>query len=452
MPRFRPGMELPGRPGWTLVEPLGSGGFGEVWKAAHDFYEPRAVKFCTDPAARQRLLTHEGKLVARVMKEGRHPNVVALLDDNLSGEVPWLAYEYVGGGDLTGLILSWHKFPPGERVRRALEALTVLAGTAGHFHALTPPLVHRDLKPANILVAADGSLRITDFGIGGIAAVRALFGSRDGQTAYTRAVSMLAGAYTPIYASPQQQRGDQPDPRDDVHALGVILYQMLSGRLDAGPGPRFDRELQRLSIAADIIELVGDCVDSDPSHRPDDAAVLGRRLAARLAASTGAPAPSGPVQVRATADLPNQGAATTAARSAGAAGSKGSGDRLPFPDIKMDNFHERVRTLRQRSGHPADGRDIVYVFRATPVGGGSHHPLFALPPDAVRALLTGALPPEQSSLYIHRDLPSGKVGYEPLAPETVSLIDPDTGTVPTTAPRRGRAEAEALKECLRQRP
>src|SRR5262249_51452331 len=162
-------------------------------------------------------------------------------------------------GDLAGLILSWQKLSPEERTARAIESLRVLAGTAGHFHSLKPPVVHRDLKPANILIdfpaeeisdpmatvrTGEACLRVTAFGSGGLAALANESGSRDGRTAYTRAVSMLAGAFTPLYASPQQQRGEQPDPRDDVHALGVIAYQMLTGRLDAGPGPRFDRELR----------------------------------------------------------------------------------------------------------------------------------------------------------------------------------------------------------------
>lgn len=288
MPRFRTGQQLPGRPGWTLLEPLGAGGFGEVWKVGHEFIpDVRAVKFCTDPAAKQRLLTHEGKLVARVMKEGRHPNVVPLVDADLSGETPWLAYEFVGGGDLAGLILSWQQLPIEERVKRAVEALRVLADTAAHFHRLSPPIVHRDMKPANILRGTDGKLRITDFGIGGIAAQKLLSGSRDGLTAYTKALSLLSGAYTPLYASPQQQKGDAPDRRDDVHALGVIAFQMLTGRLDAGPGPHFERDLGKLGVPEWLAQLVGDCIDHETENRP----ATGAALLDRLQATEPVPAP-----------------------------------------------------------------------------------------------------------------------------------------------------------------
>jgi len=279
MPQFRTGQQLPGRPGWSLLEPLGAGGFGEVWKVEHDFIPGiRAVKFCTDPTAKQRLLTHEGKLIARVMKEGRHLHVVPLVDADLISETPWLAYEFVGGGDLAGKILAWQQLPVAERVAQAIESLRVLAQTTSHFHRLTPPIVHRDLKPANILVGDDGALKITDFGIGGIAAQKAISSSRDGATAYSRAVSMLSGSFTPIYASPQQQRGAAADPRDDIHALGVIGYQMLTGRLDAGPGPRFDRDLRKLSLPDSLIDIIGDCIDTELEHRPADGSVLAARL------------------------------------------------------------------------------------------------------------------------------------------------------------------------------
>jgi WD40 repeat protein/serine/threonine protein kinase len=305
VPHFRPGVPLPGKPGWQLGELLGTGGFGEVWLARNPALSALkgAVKFGLDPQARDRLLRHEGTLVNRVMEQGKHPNVVQLLDAHLEGDAPWLMYEYIPGGDLTGLILSWQSLPAGERVSRTVAALRTLASAVGHFHRLNPPIVHRDLKPANVLLRVESrnvesrkvgshpsgqadvttlrpddlGLMVTDFGIGGVAAAASLAqeASRRSTGAF---MSQLWGSYTPLYASPQQQAGSPPDPRDDVHALGVIGFQMLTGKLDATLGADYAKTLRRLTVPEPLIELLGDCAAHDPDNRPKDAAELAEKL------------------------------------------------------------------------------------------------------------------------------------------------------------------------------
>jgi serine/threonine protein kinase len=335
VPHFRPGGELPGRPGWRLDELLGAGGFGEVWLARHSFLpHPRAVKFCTDPKVRAKLTSHEGRIIARVMEQGHHPNVVPLLDAVLDGETPWLMYEYVGGGSLTDLIYKWQGLADGEREALAVWSLGQLAAAVGTFHRLAPAIVHRDLKPANILLhvearkldgrkvedgppprPSDFQLRITDFGIGG-AAVDYLRTHPGGLSLITGWLeTSLRGSYTPLYASPQQSRGSAPDPRDDVHALGVIGFQMLTGKLAEAPSPRFERDLKRRGVSEPLIELIGDCVDSEPSGRPKDAAELAERLgklhappkSAAAPAAKSAPAkPAGPNAPAAPVKPPSQ--------------------------------------------------------------------------------------------------------------------------------------------------
>jgi serine/threonine protein kinase len=322
LPQFRPGAALPGRPGWTLDELLGAGGFGEVWLARHSFIpQPRAVKFCTDAKARAKLTSHEGRVIARVMAQGSHPNVVPLIDAVLDCETPWLMYEFVGGGNLCDLIHCWQKLPDAEREPLAVGSLYQLAAAVGTFHRLGPPIVHRDLKPANILVSAErgarsaelkpeegsppsvfssalraphSALKITDFGIGGVV-VDYLRTRPPGASVPTGWLeTSMRGSYTPLYASPQQARGAPPDPRDDVHALGVIAFQMLTGRLAEAPGTRFERELRRRGVGDALIDLIGDCVDSEPSARPKDAAELAERLGKLKPKPTPpAPLPSG---------------------------------------------------------------------------------------------------------------------------------------------------------------
>jgi serine/threonine protein kinase len=293
LPRFKPGDCPPGVGDWELVELLGVGGFGEVWKARHRFFDgiaPVALKFCLDPAARDRLLKHEAGVLNQVMRHGRHPGIVPLLDAALGADPPCLKYEYIEGGDLSGVLREWADLPAAERGPRATRVVAQLARTVGHAHRLTPPIVHRDLKPANVLVqrAGDGGwdLRVTDFGIGSVAAQEAMRESRQG--AATRGgvlASSLRGAHTPLYASPQQARGDPPDVRDDVHALGVIWYQLLTGDLGSGPPTGlWADELEGAGLGRDLIRLLGACVAAKPERRPRDGAALAEQLDALLTA------------------------------------------------------------------------------------------------------------------------------------------------------------------------
>jgi serine/threonine protein kinase len=310
-PHFRPGADLPQRPGWKLDELLGAGGFGEVWLARHTFIPaPRAVKFCTDPLVRTKLTSHEGKVIARVMGQGQHPNVVPLVDAVLDGETPWLMYEYVGGGSLTDLIHRWQKLPAAEREALAVVALHQLATAVGMFHRLSPPIVHRDLKPANVLVeTAELRLRITDFGIGGVAVDYLRQQSPAGMSMMSMMSgyleTSLRGSYTPLYASPQQRTGNAPDPRDDVHALGVIGFHMMTGRLTESLGIDAAEDLQDVGASAGFIALITKCVASKPDRRPKDAGEVAERLT-ELKAGKAAPETKKPTETVTPAQKPQQ--------------------------------------------------------------------------------------------------------------------------------------------------
>jgi eukaryotic-like serine/threonine-protein kinase len=131
---------MPHAPQWRFVELLGSGGFGEVWLVRHSFLDQRrAVKFCLDPASRDRLLRHEGEVVKRVMAEStatkhNEHGIVPLIDAYLDGDAPWLAYEYVDGGDLSGLVRQLQQAAPQQRAAQAFSVLRDLASIVGPFH------------------------------------------------------------------------------------------------------------------------------------------------------------------------------------------------------------------------------------------------------------------------------------------------------------------------------
>jgi serine/threonine protein kinase len=269
-PRFRPGDRPLPAVDLELEELVGVGGFGEVWKALHIHMRsegPVALKFCLDSDA-VKALRNEVGVLDRVRQHGRYPGIVPLRHTYLSANPPCLEYEYVEGGDLASLIQDLHS--QGRlTLDLANDLFLQLVEIVAHAHRADPPIVHGDLKPANVLVrrGADGkfSLHVTDFGIGGIAAAQASqetrHPTRSRQELLTEAVR---GAYTPVYASPEQmmrQRGEPPDPRDDVHALGVIWYQLLTGelRLMSIP-PDWHEQVKERGLSEDFIKLLSSCI------------------------------------------------------------------------------------------------------------------------------------------------------------------------------------------------
>jgi len=296
-PRFKSGdRPLPGVE-WVLDELLGVGGFGEVWKAHHadDNGLLVALKFCLDEEA-AKTLRNEFKVLVQVMQQGRHEGIIQLRNaHNMKAGTPCLEYEYVAGGDLAGLIQELHQKarPSADMAGKIMRRLAAIIGSV---HQLEKPIVHRDLKPANILVqkspAGKFQFKVADFGIGQVTAGEAILTStRGGENRAGLLTAMVQGSYTPLYASPQQVRGDPADPRDDVYSLGVIWYQLLTGDLGSGApsGMRWSRDLAAGGMTQQQIDLLASCFESNPIHRPAHAAVLAEQLASAQAKSAPAP-------------------------------------------------------------------------------------------------------------------------------------------------------------------
>jgi formylglycine-generating enzyme required for sulfatase activity/serine/threonine protein kinase len=307
--RFEKGQRAPGFADWELSELLGVGGFGEVWMATNPHLPPVALKFCLDPVA-ARSLRNEAALLGRVESQGKHPGIVRLLNTSLRSDPPCLMYEYVPGGDLSGLVRQWLATPGLDRVAASLAVMRQLADAVAFAHRLTPPIVHRDLKPANILLSAPSppnplshrahgeseiepkaergsrsalpsppggrgaggeGVKIADFGIGDLVAAQAV--GRLGTARIGRTIpTALRASCTPLYASPQQMRGEDPDPRDDVFALGVVWYQMLAGELADRPGADWREELAVVPDA--VLDVLGRCLAVRAERRFSDGSAL----------------------------------------------------------------------------------------------------------------------------------------------------------------------------------
>ena len=199
---------------YRLLSPLGAGGMAVVYKA-QDLALGRlvAVKILREP------LTSDPDFLARFQQEARaaanlaHPNIVTVHDFGRDGGRYYIVMEYIEGKDLKTLIKEGSPFKPD----RALDLAIQICGGIGYAHRAG--LVHCDVKPQNILVTADGRVKVADFGI-----AKALASIQPGET-----TDVVWGS--PQYYSPEQAAGEAPTPASDVYSIGVVLYEMLAGRL-----------------------------------------------------------------------------------------------------------------------------------------------------------------------------------------------------------------------------
>ena len=207
---------------YRLIRELGSGGMGSVWLAERtDMLQGRQVALKLPHGAWKRAglaerMAREREILATL----EHPNIARLYDAGVAaGGQPWMALEYVEGQRI-----DVHCRARALPVRERLRLFVQVAQAVAHAHAHL--VVHRDLKPANILVTADGSVKLLDFGIAKLVA-EGTAGSVVEETALTREVG---GAFTPEYASPEQVLRRPLGTASDIYSLGVVLFELLAER------------------------------------------------------------------------------------------------------------------------------------------------------------------------------------------------------------------------------
>ncbi|MDQ3169168.1 MAG: tetratricopeptide repeat protein [Acidobacteriota bacterium] len=206
---------------YRIQNPLGAGGMGLVYRARDTRLNREvALKQLSDPSLASTVAR------ARVLQEARtaaglsHPNIATIYDVLDTGDGPIIVMEYVPGESLARHVARGSMAPA-----RALDLAAQIADGLAEAHARG--IVHRDLKPANIQITPEGKAKILDFGIAQPAASGHDQGTTPTVTAYTDA-GRLAG--TPGYMAPEQLGGARADERTDIYSLGVLLYEMLTGR------------------------------------------------------------------------------------------------------------------------------------------------------------------------------------------------------------------------------
>ena len=250
---------------YQLTRKLGEGAFGEVWLVHHvDLGVDRAMKIPTQPDY-VRQLRHEGRAQFTI----EHPNIVRTVDLNTSSDPPYFVMEYVEGQTLRQRLDEAGKLPPPQALGILDRVLDGLA--AAHAQGL----VHRDLKPENILIAADGTPKITDFGLGRIAADVARAFEVDSSLISLEADTVSG---TLAYMSPEQRDGGAPDPRDDVYALGVVACELLTGGRPSQLGAA--KPLRREGVPADVIAFIEHALEEPDARYPDAGAMLAALRAA----------------------------------------------------------------------------------------------------------------------------------------------------------------------------
>jgi predicted Ser/Thr protein kinase len=278
--RFVPGTLIAGR--YRIIGLLGRGGMGEVYRATDlALGQSVALKFLPEEAAQNQRLLERFHGEVRIARQVSHPNVCRVYDIGQAEGMPFISMEYVDGEDLASLLLRIGRLP----ADKALETARKLC--AGVAAAHDRGIIHRDLKPQNIMINKRGDVVIMDFGLAAVA-------------------EQLSGAEvrngTPAYMAPEQLRGAEVTAKSDIYALGLVLYELFTGKrpFDAKTvqAMLLQQESAQLtsmtSVAADIDpgveKAIRRCLDPEPARRPASvlsiAAALpgGDPLAAALAA------------------------------------------------------------------------------------------------------------------------------------------------------------------------
>lgn len=197
---------------YEIIELIGSGGMANVYKAlCHRLNRYDAVKIMRDETAANTELRRRFRAESQAVAMLSHPNIVSVYDVSHSDDVEYIVMELIDGITLKQYLQNKSVLDPSEVLDFTIQTAKALE------HAHSKGIIHRDIKPQNIMLLKDGMIKVADFGI---ASLENTIEENNGET---------VGSVH--YIAPEQARGEAPDARSDIYSLGIVMYEMLTGRL-----------------------------------------------------------------------------------------------------------------------------------------------------------------------------------------------------------------------------
>ncbi len=360
---FIPGAMLGDR--YRIIAPLGKGGMGEVYRADDlTLGQQVALKFLPPALARDEEALRRFRNEVRVARQVSHANVCRVYDVGEVNGSLFLSMEYVDGEDLASLLRRIGRLPADKGLEIARKLCAGLA--AAHDKGV----LHRDLKPGNVMLDGSGHVLLTDFGLAGF-------------TEHIGGADIRSG--TPLYMAPEQLAGKEVTARSDIYALGLLFYELFTGKRPH-ESSSFQELLQQRSESTPVnpSSFVHDldpavetvilrCLEPDPGRRPQSALAVaaalpgGDPLAAALAAGD-TPSPQMVAAAGEGAGMkPRAAAALFAALLAGIAVAAGMALRTSAleriqPEFPPEVMAQKAREIIAAAGYPERAADHAYAY------------------------------------------------------------------------------------------
>ena len=417
--RFPAGTVLAGR--YRILGLLGTGGMGEVYKAFDLILNQTvALKFLA-PAHLSEAALVRFRNEVRIARQVSHPNVCRVYDLGMVEGLHFLSMEYIDGEDLASLLRRIGRLPQDKAIEFTRRICSGLA--AAHERGV----LHRDLKPANIMIDGRGQVRITDFGLAALAAEIPLSDLRSG---------------TPAYMSPEQKAGREVTTRSDIYSLGLVLYEMFTGKSRKNMQTNPSEVVKDLDPA--IERLILRCLEEEPKRRPSSALAVAMALPGGdpIAAALAAGETPSPEMVAASQEQEGFSPRAAILCFVGVLLSLIIGvwmsettsflARAPLP-IPPDALADRAQQLLRAIGYPDEARSSDYGFtccepagdrqrvpvsrrapRGDPGQPSPRHPLLSVPPAQEHVATPRSVRPCAGKLGAGHDLRAvGRGGQTP---------------------------------------